>query len=548
MRSRAAASARTRRRTNPGEQGDFGDTDDPDPVPSFESPLRDDESSVRLRPGDGVKAELFVGDYEANVTPVVDTDPATALGDTVKLLPGTYAFVVRANGRGTQKFTRAVPASGTFDLSVVLPLNRASKANGATVTADSEGVNRDDLIDDTEETNWAVVDRAPDVSGAALTVKLAGGEQLVDRVNVSALLHAPDDSDTDDPDSQNRFTALRQFELQACSGACANDADFTSIYTSPADAFPGGVPRPLAPDMNLRSFDVPNTQATHLRFVVRHNQCTGSPLYPRNDLDSDPVTNSSCTMDNPPLIARSDQTVRAAELQVFSEPAAVTLAPVPVTPPANGGTNPTPSGSSPATPTTRPATPAACASTAGFRSVSARPRGRGLRIAFARRVESPVNVDVFQQSRGRRIIDNLLVARFPRRTRAFTWNGRARNAKRVTPGHYFVRFRMPQGAGRLDQRRVAVVRTGRGFRSARPFYGRSSCALVTSYKLRSAVFGGLQGGGSASPSSSPGGPVSASRSCGVPALCGVSRPAPTAGTAPTGCRCLPRASRPASTA
>ena len=113
---------------------------------------------------------------------------------------------------------------------------------------------------------------------------------------------------------------------------------------------------------------------------------------------------------------RRDQDVRAAELQVFSrrgrgrdDGAAAPGRPWPGLGTRRGRT-PTPAPAAPAA----PATPAACASTAGFRSVSARPRGRGLRVAFARRVAAPVNVDVFQQSRGRRVIDNLLVARFTR--------------------------------------------------------------------------------------------------------------------------------------
>lgn len=40
------------------------------------------------------------------------------------------------------------------------------------------------------------------------------------------------------------------------------------LYTSPADAFPGGRPRPLAPDMTLRDLDVPDTTATHVRLRV----------------------------------------------------------------------------------------------------------------------------------------------------------------------------------------------------------------------------------------------------------------------------------------
>jgi hypothetical protein len=179
---------------------------------------------------------------------------------------------------------------------------------------------------------------------------------------------------------------------------------------------------------------------------------------------------------------------------VFSRPAEVST---PNSPSAGGPGTGTPTGGqpggsgNPATPST-PSRPTACASTAGFRSVGARRRGRGLRITMQRRVAAPVNVDVFQQSRGRRVFRNLLVARFNGKTRSFTWNGRPREAKRVTDGRYFVRFRMPTGAGRRDIRRVTLVRSGGRFRSRPPFYGRNSCGLLTSYKLSSAVFGGLQ--------------------------------------------------------
>ena len=75
--------------TNPGDAGDIGgDTDDPQPVASFSSPLRSDETTLTFKPtadqsGVPVEAELYVGDYEANVTPVADTDPATARDDQV---------------------------------------------------------------------------------------------------------------------------------------------------------------------------------------------------------------------------------------------------------------------------------------------------------------------------------------------------------------------------------------------------------------------------------------------------------------------------------
>ena len=62
-----------------------------------------------------------------------------------------------------------------------------------------------------------------------------------------------------------RFDALRQFAIAACTESaanpgCANPAGFTTIYTSPANAFPAGQPRPLAPDLLVRGFDIPDTR------------------------------------------------------------------------------------------------------------------------------------------------------------------------------------------------------------------------------------------------------------------------------------------------
>ena len=311
-------------------------TDDPNPVPSFTSPERTDEATVTFAPsaadrpgGPPIAAELFVGDHEAGVTPVADTDPATALDDVVALVPGHHRFVARAAGFGAQKFERDIPASSSVALGVPMATNRASATNGATVAGD--GDRHQQLIDDTEETNWEAANRSPDIGGAQVTVRLAGGPQRVERVNVSALLHGTDDGDErEDGDNQNRFTALRQFELHTCLEGCDAAGAFTKIYTSPADAFPGAAPRPVTPDLNLRSFDVPDTVATHVRLVVVSNQCTGLPLFNDNSLDADPSSNSDCTLGNAGGVERTDRTVRAAELQVFSTlPEALTPQPTP---------------------------------------------------------------------------------------------------------------------------------------------------------------------------------------------------------------------------
>jgi hypothetical protein len=142
------------------------------------------------------------------------------------------------------------------------------------------------------------------------------------RIQVSAQLRtarpypAPAPLPNPDP-SQNRFSALRQFELLACEVRgtvdCSQDSQFTSVFTSPPDAFPSGVPRPRAPELTLRSFDVPQTRASYVRLRVLTNQCTGQAAY-HGDLDDDPGNDADCSTGS-----TQDDNVRAAELQVFAK-------------------------------------------------------------------------------------------------------------------------------------------------------------------------------------------------------------------------------------
>jgi len=137
------------------------------------------------------------------------------------------------------------------------------------------------------------------------------------------------------------------------------------------------------------------------------------------------------------------------------------------------------------------AAPASCDVVSGFRSVSVRGRGRGLRFAFARRSTAPVRVDVFRQSTGRQVIGNRLVARFER-SRPFTWSGRGQRGRSVGDGVYVVRLRIRTPGGRLSERRVVVQRRGGRFRG-RPAYDRApACTLIQTFKLERPVFGGRQ--------------------------------------------------------
>jgi hypothetical protein len=301
---------------SPGGSNEFN------PTPSFESPHADNATVTFKAVGkaDGHPVQLFIGHYEAATNPIADTDPTTPLGDTFKIVPGTYDLLARGNGFGTLRVTRTFRDGQVRDLPLNMSENLASSTNGATATGD--GVNLDKLIDDTEATNWASL--SGPVGGKQVTVRLdpSKPQHVIRRVQVSAMLRV-NTADANDPGGQNRFTALRQFEIWTCETRtrpdvdCTQDSQYKLVFTSPADAFPSGVPRPRAPELILRSFDIPRTVATHVRLRVVTNQCTGGPAY-QGDQDDDPANSTDCDENTLAGFDVNDERVRAAELQVFS--------------------------------------------------------------------------------------------------------------------------------------------------------------------------------------------------------------------------------------
>ncbi|PWU55629.1 peptidase M36 [Micromonospora sp. S4605] len=300
-------------RSGMGRDAATNGASDTDPTPSFAAPNADN-ALLTLRPkGDSADAPIrvYVGAYEARAVPVADTDPATPLPDTVELVPGTYQLLAVAPGFGHQRLTVVAKAGKEGYVDLRMSRNLASTASGATITGD--GVNLDRIADDTEATNWASLDG---VAGRQVTVALPGdAPQVVKRVNVSAMLRPTIAGDAD-PGSQNSLSALRSFAVSACNAKttdCADPANWRRIYTSAADAFPGGAYRAYVRDINLREFRVPTTLATHLRLEVLASQCTGGPAY-AGEQDDDPATTTDCATASP---AR-DQ-VRIAEFQAFSK-------------------------------------------------------------------------------------------------------------------------------------------------------------------------------------------------------------------------------------
>ena len=284
------------------------------PTPNFDSPVETNEATITFQAvasdeGNAAitNARIIVGQFQARTRAIADTDPATTLSNTAKFVPGTYDLIVQAQGYGIQRFTRTFSANQTATISFALPTNRASATKGATATS-SSGTTPGNLIDDNEETGAPIGSAAP-VAGNQVTVALAGGTPvMVSSVNVSAAAG---------PGNTGRFNALRSFEIRTCNanvGPCTDPvANFTTVaFTSAGDAFPGDVPRPLQPNLNIRSFTLTTpTLATHVQLRVLSNQCTGQAKF-AGDQDDDPFNNSDCPA------SASGAIVRASEIEVFA--------------------------------------------------------------------------------------------------------------------------------------------------------------------------------------------------------------------------------------
>jgi extracellular elastinolytic metalloproteinase len=327
---------------------------DSDPLPDFNSPLHAGatvtfQARAQGNGGTDVPARIFVGHYEGGVSPVADTDPATNapggsstnnLDQFATFAPGTYEFVATAPGYGHVRFRRTFEGGTAPTITIGLEPNLASAARGASASGDTAPVTAPEsvppgaviltgeqvlrrLIDDTEATHWqaAATDLGGtwSVAGKQVTVDLAGnGPERIRRVQVSAALSPvfdPLGRPNPEDRTQNRFTALRQFDVWACNANranCSRDAGFDRVFTSPPDAFPADAPRPVQPALILREFVIPQTRATHLRLVVRTNQCTGGPDF-QGEQDADPFNATDCDQVSP----ESSRFVRVAELQAF---------------------------------------------------------------------------------------------------------------------------------------------------------------------------------------------------------------------------------------
>ena len=227
----------------------------------------------------------------------------------------SYNFIAVAPGFGAVRFNvRDLQPGEVRNLTIHFAPNFASSSQTATVTGDALGTNTNlgNALDDDEATNTSQA--GANAVGRWFVIALGDvgpNGSNIKRLGVSAQLNA----------ANNRFTALRSFDAYTCRAGknAANptcdgsiDAGWTKVVSTASDAFPSVNPRPVAPDLSLRYFDASNSVATHVKFVVTSNQCTGQTSY-HGDQDNDPNNNADCNAS-----IRANE-VHVAEVQVFGQ-------------------------------------------------------------------------------------------------------------------------------------------------------------------------------------------------------------------------------------
>ena len=330
----------------------MGDKSEIAGTPDWTTPVEVIEAKVQFRTvpvaGGGVPAQasVFVGPYTGRTTEA-GVSAKGALSAVRQFVPGKYFFTARADGYGMYQFEYEFEANEDYVIEIPMRKNHASETSGAEATGD--GGNHAALIDDSEESNWAFLgaENTETIEGKQVTVDLAGTAPInVKEVAISAMNRPEATNDPYDSIAQNRFASLRSFEILACNAAAGVDCEeadsYDVIYASdenkPGTYFPSGRPRPTSENLRIRTFDVADTDATHIRLRVLTNHCTGNPIYTREQspVAEEELADPDCVEGHTfaPLVDTSPSTdpedipepnntqrhrVRAAELQVFSE-------------------------------------------------------------------------------------------------------------------------------------------------------------------------------------------------------------------------------------
>ena len=136
----------------------------------------------------------------------------------------------------------------------------------------------------------------------------------------------------------------------------------------------------------------------------------------------------------------------------------------------------------------QPAAAEQCATTAGFGSVTARRRARGIRFNFDRLGSASARVRLLRVTRGREVTKPTVFRDFGQRSRSFSWRG----GTRIPRGYYVAEFTTKARDGKTDRRRIAMRRVAGRFLPLRTFDRFSPCGFVRKAGLAQPLFGGTR--------------------------------------------------------
>ncbi|MCP8617730.1 M36 family metallopeptidase [Salirhabdus salicampi] len=239
--------------------------DDTDPVPSFAYEgdyngfLRGE--IVNATTGEPVdNARVIIGQYEARTSAAAVTSETG--GFALPMVEGEYDVTIQAKGYGSTTLTEKVKikAGKANSLKISLAPNVASSFNGATILQadDPSDSNPAKLaIDDTEASVYATEEKENGFNRTTFSVDLAGDEAVkVSRVQVSAFKDV----------ANSRFATLKDFKIQISE----DGSNWTTVVE---DRFTYQKPRPAAPDLHYKTFDLKKpTKAKFIRLVANSTQ------------------------------------------------------------------------------------------------------------------------------------------------------------------------------------------------------------------------------------------------------------------------------------
>ncbi|MFC4558360.1 M36 family metallopeptidase [Virgibacillus kekensis] len=238
---------------------------DTDPIPAFNHPDEDQNgllfgkvvNASTNKPIEG--ARIIIGQYEARTSPAVVTSSGGKFG--LPMVEGTYDVTIQAEGFGSRTIESVEITAGKKNrMQLKVEPNLASSFNGAEVisassVSDSNPVKM--VIDDTEASVYASETEESGFTGAEFVIDLAGDQATkLSHIQVSAFKDV----------SKNRFATLKDFTVQT-------SIDGENWETVIEDTFTAGKPRPNAPDLQYKGFDLDQpVEAKYLKFIANSAQ------------------------------------------------------------------------------------------------------------------------------------------------------------------------------------------------------------------------------------------------------------------------------------